>query len=187
MNRITNPMRMLARASLFLAASCGSALAQGDLNVLFTPSSADGGTRVFLAKTILTMEPANPRATAVAVAGDRILAVGSLDEVKKSLADRPFRLDERFAGKVLMPGLIEQHLHPLLGALCLSVEVIAIEDWELPGRTIPAARNRDEYFARLRQAMLGAGGSEGVSLHMGLSPALARRRSRERTLTRSAR
>ena len=51
-----------------------------------------------------------------------------------------------------MPGLIEQHLHPILGALCLSVEVIAIEDWELPGRTIKAAANRDEYFARLRQA-----------------------------------
>ena len=51
-----------------------------------------------------------------------------------------------------MPGLIEQHLHPLLGALCLSVEVIAIEDWELPGRTIKAAANHDEYFARLRQA-----------------------------------
>ena len=75
------------------------------------------------------------------MAGDRILAVGSLEEVKKALADRPFSLDERFAGKVLMPGLIEQHLHPILGALCLSVEVIAIEDWELPGRTIKAAAN----------------------------------------------
>jgi predicted amidohydrolase YtcJ len=98
------------------------------------------------------MEPANPEAKAVAVAGGRIIAVGSLDDVRKALADRPFSLDDRFSKKFLMPGLIEQHLHPLLGALCLSVEVIAIEDWELPGRTIPAARNREEYLARLRQA-----------------------------------
>ena len=141
-----------AFAFLLLGIGAGSALAQGDLNVLFAPSAADAPTRVFTARKILTMEPANPTATAVAVAGDRILAVGSLEEVKKALADRPFSLDERFAGKILMPGLIEQHLHPMLGALCLSVEVIAIEDWELPGRTIKAAATRDEYFARLRRA-----------------------------------
>lgn len=128
------------------------AQAQGDLNILFTPSAADAPTRIYTARKILTMETSNPTASAVAVAGDRILAVGSLEEVKKALADRPVTLDERFASQVLMPGLIEQHLHPLLGALCLSVEVIAIEDWELPGRTIKAVRNRDEYFARLRQA-----------------------------------
>ncbi|MGD0041648.1 MAG: amidohydrolase, partial [Isosphaeraceae bacterium] len=114
-----------AFAFLLLGIGAGSALAQGDLNVLFAPSAADAPTRVFTARKILTMEPANPTATAVAVAGDRILAVGSLEEVKKALADRPFSLDERFAGKILMPGLIEQHLHPMLGALCLSVEVIA--------------------------------------------------------------
>ena len=152
MKRRMNKRAWLLAALVFLGGRSGWALAQGDLNVLFTPSAADGSTRVFTAGKIITMEPANPTATAVAVAGDRIIAVGSLDEVKKALADRPFSLDERFARKVLLPGLIEQHLHPLLGALCLSVEVIAIEDWELPGRTIPAARNRDEYFARLRQA-----------------------------------
>ena len=101
-------------AFLLLGIGAGSALAQGDLNVLFAPSAADAPTRVFTARKILTMESANPTATAVAVAGDRILAVGSLEDVKKALADRPFSLDERFAGKILMPGLIEQHLHPLL-------------------------------------------------------------------------
>jgi hypothetical protein len=91
-------------AFLLLGIGAGSALAQGDLNVLFAPSAADAPTRVFTARKILTMEPANPTATAVAVGGDRILAVGSLEEVKKALADRPFGLDERFAGKILMPG-----------------------------------------------------------------------------------
>ena len=62
-------------AFLLLGIGAGSALAQGDLNVLFAPSAADAPTRVFTARKILTMEPANPTATAVAVAGDRILAV----------------------------------------------------------------------------------------------------------------
>ncbi|HKM53915.1 MAG TPA: amidohydrolase [Isosphaeraceae bacterium] len=135
-----------------LGICAGRAKAQGDLNVLFAPAAAEGPTRVFTAAKIITMEPANPTATAVAIADQRILAVGSLEEVRKALADRPFVLDQRFEGKVMMPGLIEQHLHPILGALCLSVEVIAIEDWVLPGRTIHAATNQEEYRARLRQA-----------------------------------
>lgn len=154
MSTIARLKSMLPLLALLPVVSYDSARAQGDLNVLFTPTAADGSTRVFTAGKILTMEPTNPTATAVAVSGDRILAVGSLEQVKKALADRPFSVDDRFNGKVILPGFIEQHLHPLLGALCLSVEIIAIEDWELPGRTIPAAKNRDAYFARLRQANL---------------------------------
>ena len=40
---------------------------------------------VYVAKKIITMEDNEPLATAVAVDGDRIVAVGSLDEVKKAL------------------------------------------------------------------------------------------------------
>src|ERR1700693_3274247 len=108
---------------------------------------------VFAAGTINTMDPATEGATAVAVAAGRILAVGSLDDITRALGDRPFNVDTTFADKVLMPGLIEQHLHPILGALTLSMDIIAIEDWELPAVTSKAARTPDEYQARLRQAV----------------------------------
>ncbi len=42
---------------------------------------------IFTAKEILTLDPANPSAEAVAVVGGRILAVGSLDELKKAAGD----------------------------------------------------------------------------------------------------
>ena len=41
-----------------------------------------------------------------------------------------------------MPGFIDQHLHPVLGALTLAIEVIAPEDWVLPDRTCKAAATR---------------------------------------------
>ena len=44
-------------------------------------------------------------------------------------------LDTTFAGAVLIAGLIDQHLHPLLGATALMTAVIAIEDWVLPDQT----------------------------------------------------
>jgi hypothetical protein len=88
---------------------------------------------------VVTMERSKPSATAVAVAGKRIVAVGSLDAVKQALGQRAYTVDETFKGKVVLPGFIDQHLHPSLGALTLVVEVIAPEDWNLPGRSIQAA------------------------------------------------
>ena len=95
------------------------------------------------------MDPACPSATAVLVTGDRITAVGHLRE----LAGYPdVRVDSSFADAVILPGLIDQHLHPLLGATTLVTEVIATEDWHLPGRMCPAAATEDEYRQRLQDA-----------------------------------
>ena len=122
----------------WMALSASPALAQGEITRQLVTVSAAPAVTVYTAKKILTMEPANPEASAVAVAGKRILAVGSLSEVKAALGDRPFTLNETFKSKIVLPGLIDQHLHPFLGALTLSTEVIATEDWVLPGRTFRA-------------------------------------------------
>ena len=111
-----------------------------------------GPVVVHVARRIITMEPSFPDATAVAVRGARIIAVGSLDEVTAALGDVAFVVDERFAEDVILPGLIDQHLHPVLGALTLSSVVIAPEDWELPEVTHRAALTEDDYRTRLRAA-----------------------------------
>ena len=107
---------------------------------------------IFTAKKILTMERGNAEATAVAVARKRIIAVGSLAEVKAALGDTTFTVDETFADKVVLPGFIDQHLHPILGALTLSTEVIAPEEWVMPERTFKAAAKPEEYLAMLKAA-----------------------------------
>ena len=88
-------------------------------------------TQVHVARAIRTMDDRRPFATAVAVRGSRIIAVGSLDEVTETLAGEPFVIDSTHADHVLLPGLIDQHLHPLLGATTLATEVIATEDLSL--------------------------------------------------------
>ena len=45
------------------------------------------------------MEPSNPSGDAVAVSGKRILAAGKLEDVKKTLGDRPYTVDETFKSK----------------------------------------------------------------------------------------
>lgn len=107
---------------------------------------------IYTAKEIVTLDPARPAARAVAVVGDRILAAGSLDEVKAVAGALPYTVDDRFAGQVIVPGLIAQHDHPLLAALTMTSEIIAIEDWVLPQGTARAAKGRAEYLKRLAEA-----------------------------------
>ena len=62
---------------------------------------------------VLTMDPERPRAEAVAVAGGRIVAVGSRAEVE-ALAGPGCRVIDA-GGRTLLPGFVESHLHLVLG------------------------------------------------------------------------
>jgi predicted amidohydrolase YtcJ len=108
--------------------------------------------RIFIAKRILTMDRFRTSGEAVAVIGDRILAVGSLDDLKHAAGDQVFAVDETFKDKVLIPGLIDHHLQPILAALALGTEVIAIEDWSLPDGVRPGVRDAEGYRRRLAEA-----------------------------------
>ncbi len=70
--------------------------------------------RIYSARKIITMNPASPRATHVAVRDGRILGAGSLMELE---GWGPYELDTRFAEKVLMPGFVEGHSHLIEGVL----------------------------------------------------------------------
>ena len=110
---------------------------------------------VYTAKRIVTMEPSQPHATAVAVRGGVILSVGDEAELAPWLAGRAHRMDRRFERSVLLPGLIDNHLHPLMAALLLPMEFITPEDWELPDGTRPGVLGHEAYLTRLRSAEAG--------------------------------
>jgi predicted amidohydrolase YtcJ len=67
---------------------------------------------------VLTMDEARPRAEAVALGGGRILAVGSKSEIA-ALAGPATRVVDA-AGRTLLPGFVESHLHLVLGGNELS-------------------------------------------------------------------
>ena len=69
--------------------------------------------RVFQAARIVTMNPALPFATHVAVRDGRILAVGDAGTMAGLGA---VESDDRFAAKILLPGFVEGHSHLHEGA-----------------------------------------------------------------------
>ena len=62
---------------------------------------------------VLTMDETRPRAEAVALAGGRILAVGSASEVMAHRGPKTRVIEA--AGRTLLPGFFESHLHLVLG------------------------------------------------------------------------
>ena len=112
------------------------------------PIVALADTVVYTAKTIRTMEPALPLASAVAVEDGRVVAVGTLESLAPLIKDRGARIDDRFQSHVIVPGFIDPHVHPTLPAVLTQFPFLAPDDWslptgEFPGATTPADYRRD--------------------------------------------
>lgn len=67
---------------------------------------------------IQTMDPAHPRGEAIALAGGRILAVGSRSEIEALAGTATETVDCK--GGTLLPGFVESHLHLVLGGAELA-------------------------------------------------------------------
>ncbi|MGN6103933.1 MAG: amidohydrolase [Kofleriaceae bacterium] len=97
--------RSISRSVLLISA-LGAGCSQGP--TASHPSVAEP-TLVLVGGDVRTMDPAHPEATAVAIAGDRIVAVGSDAEIRP-LATARTRVVE-LAGRSVAPGLIDAHCH----------------------------------------------------------------------------
>ncbi len=106
-------------------------------------------TIVYAARSIITMNPACPRASHVAVRDGRILGAGSLPELAGWGAHE---LDERFKGKVLMPGLVEGHSHLMAGTLWRYTYCGYFDLADPDGRVWRGAKSLDAVVAALSQA-----------------------------------
>jgi hypothetical protein len=121
-----------------------------------TPPS--GKITVFTAKKLVTMDPGWPEATAVAVADGKILSVGvTFDDLKPWLDKYPYEVDDRFKDKVIYPGFVEAHTHPVMGSLAVSRPSLSFFPMRNPyGDDIPAVATKEEAIARLKSYVAAA-------------------------------
>ncbi|TNE36893.1 MAG: amidohydrolase, partial [Alphaproteobacteria bacterium] len=105
---------------------------------------------VFPAKKIITMNPAQPEATAVAVRDGHILEVGTLETLQPWLDTFPHKFDDRFKDKFLMPGFIDPHLHPSMAAVLLPMRFVTAMEWRLPWETVAPVTTPEAFLARIR-------------------------------------
>lgn len=128
-----------------------------------------GDVTVFIAKKIITMDPTRPSATAVAEKDGIILSVGSLQDLQPWLKDKKYTVNNQFKDKILTPGLIDPHMHPMLGALQFGTKWITPEPWDVMGDKTPATLGHDNYVAALKAAFAAAPKTEPMFITWGYS------------------
>jgi len=95
---------------------------------------------IILNGRVLTMDPSQPTAQAVAISGDRIVAVGSRSEISALAGPATREIDAQ--GGTVLPGLTEAHLHLFAGAFGMRL-------LQLDGvRGLPALREAVQRYAQ---------------------------------------
>lgn len=105
-------------------------------------------TTIYSARKILTMNPNQPEVSHVAVRDGRILGAGALSDLE-GWGD--YTLDDRFADKVLMPGLIEGHAHTMEGTLWRNVYVGWFDRMDPDGKVWSGLKSIDAVVERLSE------------------------------------
>src|SRR6202034_2362511 len=83
----------------------------------FAGSEPAPAATVFYGGHVFTAEYDHPYAEAVAIRGERIIAVGTLGDVLTIAGPSARKVDLK--GKFLMPGMIDAHAHPISGGVTL--------------------------------------------------------------------
>ena len=125
--------RLIRRTALITLAM--TALAACSANKLGTAPTATGEAADLVLRNgqVLTIDAGFSKAQAVAIRGDRILAVGSNAAMSAHTGPRTQVID--LQGRTVMPGLIDAHLHSAGGG---------------PGVALASVRSLDELLAAVK-------------------------------------
>ncbi len=152
--------------------ACTLALAAPQAPAAASAAAAKPPLTVFVARQIITLDPGWPEATCVAVQDGRIVSVGrTLDDLKPwttAPTVGAVTIDETFKDKVLVPGFIEAHGHPMIGAIALSQPCLSNVPMPNPyGPAFPGVKDLDAVKAAIRARLDATPESDGYTLFWG--------------------
>jgi predicted amidohydrolase YtcJ len=111
---LSNSLHIFALALFAALTACGG------------PAPGATADLVLVGGKVLTMEPNQPEATAIAVEADRIVAVGSDEEIRGMAAPNA-RIIE-LEGKTVVPGMMDAHVHFIgIGSRRLNIDASQAE------------------------------------------------------------
>jgi len=107
-------------------------------------------TRILTAKKIITINPDQPYADAVAIKDGHILAVGDVGSLSARFPGA--HIDNSLAEKVLIPGLIDAHCHMQLEGLFWNHAWVGYFDRTAPdGKSVPGIHSVTDVIYRLKE------------------------------------
>lgn len=110
----------------------------------------DSDITIYMAQNIVTVNPDMPSVKAIAIdKAGRIAALGSVAELE-TIYDGAV-IDRRFASKTLTPGLIDPHVHMILGAMMYGLDFVPPWDMETPKGTAAGLPNKGALLAKIKE------------------------------------
>jgi predicted amidohydrolase YtcJ len=135
--------QLLAGLIVLAFTSCNNATEKTAVN------KADAADAIYYGGDILTMEGDSATyAEAVAVKNGKIVFTGSKADAEKMQGDSTVMND--LNGKTMMPGLIDPHLHPILGSVILNTNFASPFDWTFPWGKVAAIRGHEPFMAKVK-------------------------------------
>lgn len=108
------PRRLALQAILAACGFCSALVhSQPRSETIKASSTSPAADLIIRNAQVLTMDPAQPRATSIAVRGEYLSAIGSDADVQPYIGPNTRILDVK--GRVVIPGLIDAHLHGIRG------------------------------------------------------------------------
>jgi predicted amidohydrolase YtcJ len=132
-------MKRIVLAASIAVASCAA------------PSSPDPtageGVVIYPARAVVTMAGEDEVAEAVAVSGDRVVSTGTVARLTAAMPAAT--IDPEFADEVIVPGLIDPHVHVVLGALQYNLPITPPWPMATPHGMKPGLPNREAFLGGL--------------------------------------
>jgi len=155
------------RASLALVAAAAMVSAMSGMAPAVAAEgrtvAPEGRAVVFYGGQVFTAEYAHPYAEALAIRGERIIAVGERGSVERIAGPSARRVD--LHGKFLMPGLIDSHAHPMAGGMTLILATYPDNSDSVPALTRFVAEQMDKNTSRIGDVLVVAGIDIGYWSH----------------------
>ena len=123
---------------------------------------AGEGVVIFSAGTVITMS-ANDTGNAIAVRDGKILAVDALESLEQRYAAA--ELDQSFADKTIVPGLIDPHVHMSLSSLQYATPLTPPWPMATPQGMVRGLPNRAAFFERLQEIVDASPDSEPLIVY----------------------
>lgn len=90
--------------------------------------SAVDNTYIYATNGVITVDEANPTAEAVAIKNGKIIGLGKLSNLEAQFPQAT--LDNQYQNSVVIPGLIDPHIHMTLGSMMYGLDWVP--PWDMP-------------------------------------------------------
>lgn len=128
--------------------------------LIISACSNEQASTIYVASDIVTMDKSLPSAEAVYVLGNAIVQLGDLSTLSQKYPEA--KVDYSFENQVLLPGLIDPHIHMILGAMIYSRPFTPPWDMQTPNGLVRGLPDKASLLERLR--ILDAELAEGKPL-----------------------